>query len=158
MAELTANYKHRLVIELLYSSGLRLSELINLRFEDLDFQNSIIYVRCGKGLKDRLTIVSKRVMNKIAAQEGTGPIFSGRKGKYSVKSVQLIVSQASKRAGIPFKVTPHMLRHSFATHLLENGTDIRYIQSLLGHASLRTTQIYTKVAKTVLQQIKSPLD
>lgn len=158
MINALTNIKHQLIIEVLYSSGLRLSELINICIEDIDFKDHIIRVRQGKGNKDRLTIISKQTAAKLKDFKKTGRIFEGRKGKYSAKSVQLVLENAAKKAGITQKVTPHMLRHSFATHLLEQGVDIRYIQALLGHSRLQTTQIYTHVAKTQITSIQSPLD
>src|SRR3989344_1306625 len=158
MINALTNIKHQLIIEILYSSGLRLSELIELHVEDINFEDSIIRVRQGKGNKDRLTIISKQTAAKLKAFKKTGRIFEGRNGKYSAKSIQLVLEKAKKKAGIAQKVTPHMLRHSFATHLLEQGVDIRYIQALLGHSRLQTTQIYTHVAKTQLASIQSPLD
>ncbi|MDI6737954.1 MAG: tyrosine-type recombinase/integrase [Nanoarchaeota archaeon] len=158
MIESAANIKHRIIIELLYSTGIRLSELLELKVEDIDFEGGTIRVRQGKGAKDRVTIISPALASKIKAIKDTGIILEGRKGKYSVKSVQLVLEKAARCAGIKKKVTPHMLRHSFATHLLENGTDIRYIQALLGHYELKTTQIYTHVAAKKLSAIPNPLD
>lgn len=158
MIRLCTNIKHRLLIELLYSSGLRLNELRNLRFEDIDFEKSVLTVREGKGGKDRVTIASKTTLESIRELCEKGLVFTGREGCYSQRSIQMIVAQSAKKAKIPFKVTPHMLRHSFATHLLESGVDIRYIQDLLGHERLSTTQIYTKVAVHKLTSIKNPLD
>lgn len=154
----TQNIKHKLIIELLYSAGLRVSELRNLKFENINFEHNTIRIKQGKGSKDRITIVSKVTMKKLHILCDSGYVLKGRKGKYSIKSIRKVVDQAAKRTGIKQKVTPHMLRHSFATHLLEAGTDIRYIQALLGHNRLQTTQIYTRVAHTKLQQIVSPLD
>jgi site-specific recombinase XerD len=161
LIESTNNIKHRLIIKLLYASGLRLQELINLRREDVDFDRNIIRVIGGKGKKDRITLLSNSIKIDLLkyyskARFNTEYVFEGRKGKYSKKSVQLVLEKAGKSIGI--KVHPHMLRHSFATHLLEAGTDIRYIQKLLGHSNLQTTQIYTKVSKRELENIKSPLD
>ena len=153
----THNEKHKIVVELLYSSGLRLQELVNLKFEDIDFTEKTIHVRQGKGRKDRLTIVSQRVLDRLDKQ-GIGYVLKGRNGKYTKRSVQEVLNKLSKKVSIQQKVTPHVLRHSFATHLLEDGVDIRYIQSLLGHTHLETTQMYTKVAKNKLKNIKSPLD
>jgi integrase/recombinase XerD len=157
----TKNLKHKLVIEMLYSTGLRLQELINLKRVDINFDNNTLFVRKGKGKKDRLTIISENIkldLLKYYSQYEfkTNYIFEGRKGRYSKKSVQLILHKASKRLG--FKIHPHMLRHSFATHLLESGTDIRIIQKLLGHSDLNTTEIYTKVANKNLKKIRNPLD
>jgi len=162
MINSTVNIKHQLIIELLYSCGLRVSELINLKYEDVDFKNRIIRVNKGKGSKDRITIVSAKTLRKLKAfgsvNNLTGKIFLGRNGNYSVKSVQKVLENAANKSKINRKVTPHMLRHSFATHLLENGTDLRYIQALLGHARLETTQIYARVAKNNLKNIKNPFD
>lgn len=158
MINALTNIKHQLVIEVLYSSGLRLSELMNIRVEDINFENNIIRVNQGKGNKDRLTIISKQTAARLKDFKKIGYIFEGRNGKYSAKSIQLVLEKAAKKAGIVQRVTPHMLRHSFATHLLEQGVDIRYIQALLGHSRLQTTQIYTHVAKTQLTSIQSPLD
>lgn len=153
----TTNEKHKIIVELLYSSGIRLQELINLKFEHIDFENKIIVVKQGKGQKDRLTIVSQRVLDRLDTK-GIGSVLKGRNGNYSNKSVQVVLAKLAKKAKIIQKVTPHILRHSFATHLLEQGTDLRYIQALLGHARLETTQIYTRVAKHNLRNIQSPLD
>lgn len=158
MIKSTINLKHRMIIELLYSSGLRLSELISLNVEDLDQKNGTIRVRQGKGSKDRITIISKPLASRIMEFKQFGRLFEGRNGSYSPKSVQLVLEKAAKNAGIRQKVTPHMLRHSFATHLLEKGVDIRYIQDLLGHSRLQTTQIYTHIANTRIKGIENPLD
>jgi site-specific recombinase XerD len=159
--ESTKNLKHKLIIKLLYSSGIRLQELINLKKIDIDFDRNILTVRKGKGGKDRITIISESIKLDLLKYYSltnfkTPYVFEGRKGKYSKKSVQLVLKKAGNKLG--FNLTPHMLRHSFATHLLEQGTDIRYIQKLLGHSSLSTTQIYTKVSTNDLSKIKNPLD
>lgn len=161
MIDFTKNSKHKLVIKLLYSSGLRLQELINLKRSDINPLRKIIIVRQGKGKKDRITLLSEKLEKDLMSyfcnnKFHTEYVFEGRSGKYSKKSVQKIIENASKIIGK--KVTPHMLRHSFATHLLESGTDIRYIQKLLGHSNLETTQIYTHIATNNLINIKSPLD
>lgn len=163
MIKLTKNIKHKLVIQLLYSSGLRLQELINLKRMDVDLTRNCIIVRKGKGAKDRITLLSENVKITLLKyysmyQLHTAYVFQGRKGKYSKKSVQKILEKSAILANINYKVTPHMLRHSFATHLLEAGTDIRYIQKLLGHSHLETTQIYTHVSQKDIIAIKSPLD
>jgi len=155
------NVKHKLMIKMLYSTGIRLQELVNLKRKDLDFDRNIIYVRKGKGAKDRITLLSESIKKDILKYLGsqnfkTDYLFEGKKGKYSKASVEKFLERFSKQLKI--KITPHMLRHSFATHLLEAGTDIRYIQRLLGHSNLETTQIYTKVANSELAKIKSPLD
>ncbi len=161
MIELTENLKHKLIIKLLYSSGLRLQELINLKRKNIDFEIGILNVRKGKGNKDRITLISESLKLDLLKYYSnnifnTEYIFEGRKGKYTKKSVQKVLDLAGKKIGI--KVTPHMLRHSFATHLLEAGTDIRHIQKLLGHSDLSTTEIYTHVSTKDLSKIKSPLD
>jgi len=158
---LCQNLKHRVIIKLLYSSGLRLQELINLKRKDIDFERNTLHVKNGKGKKDRITIVSENLKLDLLKyysnyQFNTEYILNGRKGKYSKKSVQKVLDFFGKKVEI--KLTPHMLRHSFATHLLEQGTDIRYIQKLLGHSNLETTQIYTHVANSDIAKIKSPLD
>ncbi|MFC2135461.1 tyrosine-type recombinase/integrase [Bacteroidota bacterium] len=153
------NIKHRLVISLLYSSGLRVSELINLKNLDINFVDNTIHLKDAKGGKDRMTILSKKVKSQLKKyNSGEKYVFESKGIKYSIKSIQEIVKNAAKSAGVKNNVTPHTLRHSFATHLLENGTDIRYIQKLLGHSRLETTSIYTYVAKDSCLKIKSPLD
>ncbi len=163
MIDNTPNLKHRLLIELLYSSGLRLSECINLRYEDLDLNEGIGWVRAGKGSKDRMFIISEsfkrdlqQYIEKTASKKGY--IFNNNGKKMSPRGIEYIISQAAKRAGIKKKVSVHTLRHTFATHMLENGVDIRKIQKLLGHANLQTTQIYTHVSSEELKKITSPLD
>jgi integrase/recombinase XerD len=161
MIDLTDNLKHKLVIQLLYSSGLRLNELINLKRQDIDIQRNLINVRQGKGRKDRITLLSNKLKIDLLSYYSTYPInsnyiFTGRNGKYTKKSVQKILENTGKI--IKKRVTPHMLRHSFATHLLEQGTDIRHIQKLLGHSNLETTQIYTHVSNKDIAKIRSPLD
>lgn len=158
----TKNLKHKLILKMLYSSGIRLNELINLKREDIDPNRKTIRISQGKGKKDRITLLSENLSKELfdyicKTNFKTKYLFeSNRDKKYSQKSIQKILEKASKK--LNKKVTPHMLRHSFATHLLEQGTDIRYIQKLLGHSNLETTQIYTKVANTDLLKIKSPLD
>jgi len=159
MISSTNNLKHRLVIVLLYSAGLRVSELINLRFEDIDFYRSIIHIKKGKGSKDRITLLSKKTRSHLKLYGlGTGLIFNTKARKYSIRSIESIIKKAAEKAGIIKNVTPHMLRHSFATHLLENGVDLRIIQKLLGHSRLETTQVYTHVSKAAIAKIKSPID
>ncbi|MCF7871406.1 tyrosine-type recombinase/integrase [Candidatus Woesearchaeota archaeon] len=156
------NIKHQLIIEILYSSGLRVGELINLKFEHVDFKKGLIRVVWGKGGKDRFTIVSSKTLRRLKLFgkkfDLKGLVFRGRKGKYSVKGVQLVLEKAAKLAGLNKRVTPHMLRHSFATHLLESGVDLRKIQMMLGHSSLSTTQIYVHVASLEIEKIRNPLD
>ncbi len=162
MIENTKNIKYKSIIILFYSSGIRLSELINLKFEDMNFKVNTLHIKLGKGNKDRITIFSaklKKYLKIIKIEENQKLIFlSQRNKKYSPRTIQKIIDIAAKRVKINFKVTPHTLRHSFATHLLESGVDIRYIQELLGHSKLETTSIYTHVANNNLKKIKSPFD
>ncbi len=161
--ENTNNIKHRCIASLLYSAGLRRNELLNLKLQDIDSKRMLIKVKQAKGNKDRNTVLNQSVLEdlrkyymlyspKIFLFEGKIPAK-----KYSSSSILKIVSQAAERAGIREKVSPHMLRHSFATHLLENGTDLRYIQLLLGHNSTKTTEIYTHVATNTFTEIKDLL-
>lgn len=156
------NPKHELLIRLMYSSGLRVSEVVSLRPIDIDLDEKTITIRSGKGNKDRLTIISDKVVKQINAYlpkiGDSKYLFPGRNGHISIKLVQKIIKQLTTESGIKKNVSCHTLRHSFATQLLENGTDIRIIQTLLGHESLDTTQIYTKVSKKQLQKVKSPDD
>ncbi|MEI6597315.1 MAG: site-specific tyrosine recombinase/integron integrase [bacterium] len=158
------NIKHKLVIQILFGSGLRISELIDLKINDIDFFRKIITIRHGKGAKDRITIVSEQTLSNIekylSEYQPLVYLFESYEpgDKLNVRSAQKVVEEAAKSAGINSGVSAHSLRHSFATHLLENGTDIRYIQELLGHARLETTQIYTKVANNMIRGIKSPLE
>ena len=157
MIEVTKNLKHRLLIMLLYSTGMRISEVLNLRWEHIGDKE--IRIVQGKGNKDRITLLSKKLKKLLKEfEKEKGYVLDGRKGKYSYKSAQKVLENASKKARIKSKVTPHVLRHSFATHLLENGTDIRYIQKLLGHSRLETTQIYVHVSNSSIKNIKNPLD
>jgi len=161
MIDLTENLKHKLIIKILYSSGLRLQELINLKRKEIDFERGILNVNKGKGKKDRITLISENLKLDLLKYYSnnifkTEYVFEGRNGKYTKKSVQKVLENVGKKMEI--KVTPHMLRHSFATHLLEQGTDIRHIQKLLGHSDLKTTEIYTHVSTRDLSKIKSPLD
>lgn len=161
LIESTENLKHRLVIKLLYSSGLRLQELLDLKRRDMDFDRNVISIRKGKGKKDRITLMSETLKLDLLKYYSkstftTEYVLEGRKGKYTKKSVQKILDAVGKKIGV--KVHPHLLRHSFATHLLEQGTDIRHIQKLLGHSDLSTTEIYMHVSNRDLANIKSPLD
>ncbi len=157
------NIKHKCIISLLYSAGLRRNELLQLKIEDIDSDRMLITVRQSKGNKDRITLLSKQLLIELRmyykAYKPKTYLFEGSDGGlYSPTSVARIIYRAAKNANIQKRVTPHMLRHSFATHLLESGTDLRYIQSLLGHSSSRTTEIYTNVALNGLEKIQNPLD
>ena len=156
------NYKHKLLVLLAYGTGLRLSEIINLQVRDVHLHNRTIHVRNGKGGKRRFTILPDKLWDRLRIYTQYKPannyLFeSNRKGKLHPRTVQKIFKNALKKSGVTIPATFHTLRHSFATHLLENGTDIRYIQRLLGHSSLRTTQIYTHVTTSMLGRVKSPL-
>ncbi|MFD1552444.1 recombinase [Putridiphycobacter roseus] len=157
------NIKHHCIVSLLYSAGLRRAELLNLKLTDIDGQNNTIFIKDGKGRKDRVTIVSKSLIKQLRTYYKTYRpkeyLFEGTTGKqYSATSVSKIIKKAAAKGGILKSVSAHMLRHSFATHLLEDGTDLRQIQLLLGHTSSRTTEIYTHVTKNHLKVIKNPLD
>ncbi len=156
------NVKSRLIISLLYSSGLRVSELVNLKVEDLNLVEKTGWVRKGKGNKDRLIIVSENLCEELReylARRGNEGIYIFSKEKpLTTRNIQKIIKGTKERAGLNKKVTPHTLRHSFATHLLEAGVDIRMIQMLLGHSSISTTQIYAHVSSTELKKIKNPID
>ncbi|MCX7552109.1 site-specific tyrosine recombinase/integron integrase [Xanthomarina sp. F2636L] len=158
----TNNIKHKCIVGLLYSSGLRRGELLNLNITDIDSKRMVVIVKNAKGNKDRISVLSPSILKDLQTYyleyRPKKYLFEGPKGaKYSVTSVLNIISVATKKAGIYKKVTPHMLRHSFATHLLENGTDIRHIQLLLGHSSTKTTEIYTHVANRSFMEIKDLL-
>lgn len=157
------NVKHKLILQLYYSSGLRLSEAIMLRKKDIDFNENILWVRDGKGGKDRMTILSKKLSeqlklySKIKTKDDF--LFTNKQNNpYSPRTIQLAMQKAKEKSDIQKDVHIHTLRHSFATHLLESGVDIRKIQELLGHADLSTTQIYAQVSNQELKKIKSPLD
>lgn len=159
----TTNLKHQCIIGLLYSSGLRRGELLNLRLQDIDLDRNQIYVRGGKGKKDRVTILGAQMgqalREYISEFKPNYWVFEGKGRKqYSGTSIAMILKNACKEAGIRKNITPHVLRHSFATHLLENGTDTRYIQELLGHSSIETTAVYAHVSTKTVAKITSPLD
>ena len=159
----TENIKHKAILMLGYSAGLRLSELVNVRLKDIDSRRMQIRVEQSKGKKDRYSILSNKLLDVLRKYfkiyKPKEWLFEGAGGgKYSPRSIQLIMKEAAKKAGIKKKVSVHSLRHSFATHLLEQGTDLRYIQSLLGHESSKTTEIYTHITTKGFDQIVSPLD
>lgn len=159
----TYNLKHKVLLATIYSAGLRLSEVVNLRKCDIDIDRNLIYVRGGKGKKDRTTLLAKDLiilLNKYFKEYDPWIwVFEGKDNRqYSKHSVQMVFHRSRLEAGINKKATVHTLRHSFATHLLEDGADLRYIQKLLGHASIKTTEIYTHVTQRGLDKIKNPLD
>jgi integrase/recombinase XerD len=160
-----SNWKHRLMIEVLYGGGLRVSELLNLKVGDLLIDNGYGFIRQGKGRKDRIFVLSKVCVDKIRnliEMEKLSPsdflFITNRREHYSVRSVQEIVKRATIEAGITKEVHPHTLRHSFATHLIQNGASLNEVQTMLGHKSPETSMIYVHMASPNMINIKSPLD
>jgi len=158
------NLKHQALLLVVYSAGLRVSEGVKLLLEDLDEERGLIRVRKPKGRRDRYTLLSQVALQAIKAYvEAYRPqrwLFPGQRSEYhlSARAAQKVITRARQKAGIPQHATMHTLRHSFATHLLEAGTDLRYIQELLGHKSSKTTEIYTHVSQKDIGKIRSPLD
>lgn len=158
------NRKHRFLLTLVYSAGLRVSEAVKLRREDLDFDRKLIHIRQSKGKKDRYVVLSDRAVKTFREYEEHYVIkdwlFPGAaEGNHlSIRSAQAVFDRAAETGGIQKSVSIHSLRHAFATHLLEDGVDLRYIQALLGHKSVRTTEIYTHVTRMDIRNIRSPLD
>jgi len=157
------NPKNACIVKLLYGCGLRLNELLHLKISDIDSENMLIHIRLSKGNKDRVVMLPPTLLpelrNYYKVCHPKDYLFEGQDGGiYSAKSVQTIVKTAATKAGITKPVSPHILRHSFATHLLENGTDVRYIQQLLGHNSVKTTEIYMHITDIAKSSIKSPLE
>ncbi len=157
----THNLKHRLACMLLYYAGLRLDEARNLRWEDIDLERAVIHVKIAKRDKERVVFLHDKLKQALASYgiEKEGPVLRSRRTnkRYHKRTIQKIVTTAANRAKIAKNVTPHTLRHSFATHLLEAGADIRYIQRLLGHKHLKTTSIYTHVANRDLDRLAGML-
>ncbi len=160
----TKHGRNRLMLQFMYGSGCRVSEVVKIKVEDLNMKERTATIRSGKGDKDRFIILSKEWVSDMKRYLDKKKIksefvFSKKNGKnLTTDTIQRIVRKAAKKAGITKHVTPHSLRHSYATHLLEAGTNIRYIQSLLGHSNLNTTQVYTNVANEQLKKVISPLD
>lgn len=158
------NLKHKAIIMLIYSAGLRVSEVANLMIADIDSKRNLIHIKGAKGKKDRYTILANATLELlrqyVKVYKPEKWLFEGQNGEHhiSVRSIQKVFEKAAFKAGVRKKVSVHTLRHSFATHLLENGTDLRYIQELLGHASPSTTEIYTHVSERDFVKIQSPLD
>lgn len=157
------NIKHRAMLSLIYACGLRRGELIGLRIADVDSRRKTLFIRQGKGKRDRMIPLSDKVLELLRTYythyRPKEHLFEGQAGgEYSAKSLEQVLKQAVLRAGITKPVTLHWLRHCYATHLLESGTDLRYIQQLLGHKSSKTTEIYTHVSNHALQNIRSPFD
>lgn len=156
------NRKHRLMLSLAYSSGLRVSEVVALKIRDVNLKDLTLEVRHGKGDKDRMTVFSESLKSALAGQmldrRPAEYLFeSDWGGKLSSRTLQKVFQRAVEAAGIRKKATFHSLRHSFATHLLDDGVNLRYVQELLGHRDIRTTQIYTQVTRLSLKRVRSPL-
>lgn len=159
----TNNIKHKCIVSLLYSGGLRRGELLNLKITDIDSNRMLVRIENAKGAKDRMTLLSSKLLVDLRKYfieyQPKYWLFEGAsKKQYTATSVAKIIKRAARKAGILRNISPHILRHSFATHLLEAGTDLRYIQSLLGHSSSKTTELYTHVATKAFEKIKNPLD
>lgn len=158
----TKNFKHKILLALTYGSGMRVSEVVNVKIGDIDLLQLCIHVKDAKGGKDRITIIPQKLSDDlkiIMSGKSTDEFLfkSERGGKLTTRTAQTVFEKSLKTAGILKPATFHSLRHSFATHLLENGVDVRYIQKLLGHASVSTTALYTKVTNPALLKIASPL-
>ena len=158
-----SNIKHKAMLTLIYSAGLRISELIHLKIEDIDSERMLIHIRDSKGAKDRMVPLSANVLvllrNYYREYSPNIYLFNGEKNSmYSPTSIRKFLQRAVHKSFIKKHVSPHTLRHSYATHLLEAGIDLRYIQAVLGHSSVKTTEIYTHVSTKSLQAIKSPID
>lgn len=161
--EVTHNIKHKTIFSVIYGCGLRISECINLKVEDIDSSNMRVWVRNAKGKKDRITLLSPTMLEQLRAYyilyKPKQWLFEGvNANQYSVSSIRQVFNRSKKKAGINIPATVHSLRHSFATHLLDAGTNLRYIQKLLGHNSSKTTEIYTHVSTANLINIKSPFE
>ena len=156
------NPKHYLMIALAYGAGLRVSEVVNLRVKDIDLNELTIHIKQAKGKKDRITVLPKKLVDELRGLIKNKSVndfiyASDRGGKLTTRTAQKVFQNALRKAKIKKEASFHSLRHSFATHLLENGVDICYVQKLLGHKNIRTTQLYTKVTNPSLKNIKSPL-
>ncbi|WP_435182351.1 tyrosine-type recombinase/integrase [Cellulophaga omnivescoria] len=159
----TYNIKHKTIFMIIYSCGLRISECLNLKIEDIDSKNMRVWIRNAKGNKDRITLLSPTMLIQLRAYyklyKPKEWLFEGVKGKqYSASSIRQVFNRSKRKANINIPATVHTLRHSFATHLLDSGTNLRFIQQLLGHNSSKTTEIYTHVSTTNLINITSPLE
>lgn len=157
------NIKHKSMIALVYSAGLRVGELIDLKIVDIDSSRMIIHIKMAKGKKDRLVPLSEKLLKMLRKYyKEFAPkdyLFEGQKGgRYSTSSFNKLLKSAAQKAKINKQITAHTLRHSYATHLLEKGTDIRVIQKLLGHNSIKTTMLYTQVSQPTLLNVISPFD
>ncbi len=156
------NPKHQLLLALAYGAGMRVSEVVAVKVKDIDLNELTVHIKQAKGQKDRISIIPEklvqRLMDETAGKMNNDVVFaSERGGKLTTRTAQKIFEHALKKSGIKKDATFHSLRHSFATHLLENGVDVRYVQELLGHQNIRTTQQYTHITNPTLKNIKSPL-
>jgi site-specific recombinase XerD len=163
LLEQVDNIKHKSILFLIYSAGLRISEAVKMKIADIDSKRNLIHVKGAKGKKDRTTLLSKKLLEMLRdyykIYKPKEYLFEGETGKqYSVSTIQKVFKIALEKSGVKKEATLHTLRHSFATHLLERGTDLRYIQELLGHNSSKTTEIYTHITKKGMDKIVSPLD
>ena len=163
LLQATDNLKHRCLLQLLYAGGLRIGEVINLKITDVQSGRNLLLIRGGKGKKDRTTLLSQKPLLSLRqyykAYKPKDWLFEGQSGgQYTIDSIRNVFHACRQKANIKGPFTPHSLRHSFATHLLEQGTDLRYIQTLLGHGSSKTTEIYTHVTSHAIEKIMSPLD
>jgi site-specific recombinase XerD len=163
LLEVTTNIKHKNLLMLVYSAGLRIGEALSLELSDIDSKRMLIHVKGAKGKKDRYTLLSEKLLISLReyykSYRPKKLLFEGQKGgAYTAVSARKIIQRSVVKAGITKRVHMHTLRHSFATHLLENGTDIRYIQALLGHNDPKTTMIYTHVSEQHIGNLKNPLD
>jgi site-specific recombinase XerD len=163
MLNVTTNLKHNTILKLCYGMGLRLSEIVNLKITDIDSKNMQVFIEKGKGKIDRYVNLPQTILEQLRAYykkyRPQKYLFEGQPcEQYSVRSTQQIFKNALRKAGINKSVGIHSLRHSYATHLLEQGTDVRFIQELLGHKDLKTTLIYTEVSNNSIRNVKSPLD
>src|SRR3989338_2930033 len=162
MIDSTRNIKHQIILKILYGCGLRVSELINLNKKDVNLKEELIHIKLAKGRKDRFVKIPSSLISdlknycELLNDEVLFP--SNRVCKFTIETIQEVVKQSANRSGVKKRVYPHLLRHSFATHLLEQGTDLRLIQKLLGHSDIKTTQIYLKISNQSIKNVQSPLD
>lgn len=162
MISVIKNPKHKLLVSLAYGAGLRVSEVVSLQVMDVNFREKLLTIRNGKGGRDRITVLPEKLVHQVmqfcyGREPADYLLESERGGRLCSRTAQKVFDSAALKAGVRHGVTFHSLRHSFATHLLENGTDIRYVQELLGHRDIKTTQIYTRVTRRSIRGIPSPL-
>ena len=162
LIDITQNIKHKLIIKMIYGTGLRVGEIVNLKKSEINFKECLIKVKLGKGKKDRFVKLPFSIRDELEYFSKIGIskyVFeSQRGGKLNIATIQKILKNAQTKSDIKKRVYPHLLRHSYATHLLESGTDLRVIQKLLGHSSIKTTQMYTQISQAQIKNVKSPLD